>query len=40
MGFICGSVGGLIQIPCIERNAIAAAKAVNSASISLYDADK
>jgi L-serine dehydratase len=29
-------VGGLVQLPCIERNAIAAGKAVASARMALY----
>ena len=31
LGMTCDPVGGLVQIPCIERNAIGAAKAVNAA---------
>ncbi|MET3920238.1 L-serine deaminase [Arthrobacter sp. UYEF20] len=27
LGLTCDPIGGLVQIPCIERNAIAAAKA-------------
>ncbi|MDK7341055.1 L-serine ammonia-lyase, iron-sulfur-dependent, subunit alpha, partial [Pauljensenia sp. UMB0018B] len=30
-------VGGLVQVPCIERNAIAAATAVNAARMALFD---
>ncbi|MHA3724470.1 L-serine ammonia-lyase [Leucobacter sp. HY1910] len=35
LGLTCDPVGGLVQIPCIERNAIAASKAVNAAKMSL-----
>jgi L-serine dehydratase len=31
----CDPVGGLVQIPCIERNAIAASKAVAAARLAL-----
>jgi L-serine dehydratase len=31
----CDPIGGLVQIPCIERNAIAAVKAVNAARMSM-----
>jgi L-serine dehydratase len=37
LGLTCDPVGGLVQIPCIERNAIAAVKAINAAQISLRD---
>lgn len=35
LGLTCDPVGGLVQIPCIERNAIASTKAVNAARIAL-----
>ncbi|MGD9020785.1 MAG: L-serine ammonia-lyase [Lysobacterales bacterium] len=35
LGLTCDPIGGLVQIPCIERNAMAAVKAVNSARIAL-----
>jgi L-serine dehydratase len=35
LGLTCDPVGGLVQIPCIERNAMAAMKAVNAARIAL-----
>ena len=35
LGFTCDPVGGLVQIPCIERNAIGAAKAINVARMAL-----
>ncbi|MFC0687640.1 L-serine ammonia-lyase [Novosphingobium clariflavum] len=36
LGLTCDPVGGLVQIPCIERNAIAAVKAVNAAKLALH----
>ncbi|MFC6277458.1 L-serine ammonia-lyase [Psittacicella hinzii] len=35
LGLTCDPVGGQVQIPCIERNAIAAVKAVNAARMAL-----
>ena len=35
LGLTCDPIGGLVQIPCIERNAIAANKAVNAARMAL-----
>jgi L-serine dehydratase len=36
LGMTCDPVGGLVQIPCIERNAFGAIKAINAASLSLH----
>ncbi|MCG2624953.1 L-serine ammonia-lyase [Arthrobacter sp. I2-34] len=36
LGLTCDPIGGLVQIPCIERNAIAAAKAINAARMALW----
>lgn len=36
LGLTCDPVGGLVQIPCIERNAIASVKAVNAARLALH----
>ena len=36
LGLTCDPIGGLVQIPCIERNAIAAVKAVNAAKMALH----
>ena len=36
LGLTCDSVGGLVQVPCIERNAIAAAPAVSAARMALH----
>ncbi|MFY9916847.1 MAG: L-serine ammonia-lyase [Mycobacterium sp.] len=35
LGLTCDPVGGLVQIPCIERNAVGAVKAINAARIAL-----
>jgi len=37
LGLTCDPIGGLVQIPCIERNAMAAVKAVNAARMALRD---
>src|SRR5471032_3085149 len=36
LGLTCDPVGGLVQIPCIERNAFGAVKAINAASLELH----
>lgn len=36
LGLTCDPVGGLVQIPCIERNALAAVKAINAARMALH----
>ncbi len=35
LGLTCDPVGGQVQVPCIERNAIAAVQAVNAARMAL-----
>jgi len=35
LGLTCDPVGGLVQVPCIERNAMASVKAINAARISM-----
>ena len=35
LGLTCDPVGGLVQVPCIERNAMAAVKAINAAQLAL-----
>ncbi len=35
LGLTCDPVGGLVQIPCIERNAVAAVKAITAARMAL-----
>ncbi len=37
LGLTCDPVGGLVQIPCIERNAIAAVTAVNAARLAMHN---
>jgi len=36
LGMTCDPVGGLVQIPCIERNAFGAVKAITAASLALH----
>ncbi|MBX9747445.1 MAG: L-serine ammonia-lyase [Hyphomonadaceae bacterium] len=36
LGLTCDPVGGLVQVPCIERNAVGAVKAVNAARLALH----
>ena len=36
LGLTCDPVGGLVQIPCIERNAMASVKAINAARLSFH----
>lgn len=35
LGLTCDPIGGLVQVPCIERNAMGAMKAINSASMAI-----
>lgn len=35
LGLTCDPIGGLVQIPCIERNAMGATKAINAARIAM-----
>jgi len=35
LGLTCDPVGGLVQIPCIERNAMGALKAINAARLAM-----
>jgi L-serine dehydratase len=35
LGMTCDPVGGLVQVPCIERNALGAVKAVTAASLAM-----
>ena len=37
LGMTCDPIGGLVQIPCIERNAMGAAKAVQASRIALNE---
>ncbi len=42
LGLTCDPIGGLVQIPCIERNAVAAMRAINAVELAgfLYDTRK
>ena len=35
LGMTCDPIGGLVQVPCIERNALGAVKAISAASLAL-----
>lgn len=35
LGLTCDPIGGLVQVPCIERNAMASVKAINASRMSL-----
>lgn len=35
LGLTCDPIGGLVQVPCIERNAMASIKAINAARLAL-----
>jgi L-serine dehydratase len=37
LGMTCDPIGGLVQIPCIERNAIGAVKAINACRMSMQE---
>ena len=36
LGLTCDPIGGLVQIPCIERNTMGAIKAINAAYLALH----
>ena len=36
LGLTCDPIGGLVQIPCIERNAMGAVKAINAATLAMH----
>jgi L-serine dehydratase len=40
LGMTCDPIGGLVQIPCIERNAMGAVKAVNASRIAMNELDE
>ncbi len=40
LGMTCDPIGGLVQIPCIERNAMGAVKAVNAARMAMHESDE
>ncbi len=39
LGLTCDPIGGLVQIPCIERNAVAAMRAMNAVSLANFLSD-
>src|SRR5262249_33664433 len=39
LGMTCDPIGGLVQIPCIERNAFGAAKAINAARMAMNETE-
>jgi L-serine dehydratase len=39
LGMTCDPIGGLVQIPCIERNAVGAAKAVQASRLALNESE-
>ena len=39
LGLTCDPIGGLVQIPCIERNAVAAMRAINASSLAYFLSD-
>jgi L-serine dehydratase len=36
LGLTCDPIGGLVQVPCIERNAVGAVKAIQAARLALH----
>lgn len=40
LGMTCDPIGGLVQIPCIERNAMGSVKAINACRIAMRDNDE
>jgi L-serine dehydratase len=40
LGMTCDPIGGLVQIPCIERNAMGSVKAINACRIAMRDMDE
>jgi len=40
LGLTCDPIGGLVQVPCIERNAMASVKAINAARMALRGSGK
>jgi L-serine dehydratase len=40
LGMTCDPIGGLVQIPCIERNAMGAAKAVHASRIAMSESEE
>jgi L-serine dehydratase len=40
LGMTCDPIGGLVQIPCIERNGMGAVKAINASRIAMHETDE
>jgi L-serine dehydratase len=40
LGMTCDPIGGLVQIPCIERNAIGAVKAINACRMAMQESGR
>lgn len=40
LGMTCDPIGGLVQIPCIERNGMGSVKAVNAARMAMHENDE
>src|SRR6185437_13546568 len=40
LGMTCDPIGGLVQIPCIERNAMGAVKAVHASRFALSESEE
>jgi L-serine dehydratase len=40
LGMTCDPIGGLVQIPCIERNAMGSVKAINASRIAMRESDE
>jgi L-serine dehydratase len=36
LGMTCDPIGGLVQVPCIERNSMGAMKAINAARLAMW----
>ena len=39
LGMTCDPIGGLVQIPCIERNGMGAVKAINASRMAMYETE-
>ena len=39
LGMTCDPIGGLVQVPCIERNAVGAIKAVNASRMAMHESE-
>lgn len=39
LGMTCDPIGGLVQIPCIERNGMGAVKAINAARMAMHETE-